>query len=449
LTIAQLRVALENVLRAKTISLKPGLTDDEHRLNNEFRELNAHVRGRTGGGQAKGKGKSDKKEKAAGNPKEQVKNEAETKIRTRASKTAAPVPTDPSTKTKSTKTKTNSSVAVASTSSATNRTRVSTADLPEALWYDSDSEASEGMWINRPVDPRRRPAVKEFESDEKRSRWFAKVAATSLMITSDDEVAAKPRNKGKADKKKVKAAEPQEETRPQQMALLPAGRGSGQVPHHQLEQGVMHVGGIWEIKCEECVQLPRRNQFCGTVYWTILYSLENRGNSIECSFKFIIQQSTSDGSFLASFDLGILTGLFRPLAQSHPAIASPSISSKPPIAFSYIRFEWCGRETGGGELQLPNPRRTGWIRFETDKTGPQRWGDKRVAETLKGGIDTGFAGTCKFDGVRMDYKNGHKIGEEWEDYNEDKYEREWVGRWRWGVFFSAPLQSLVRRKAEL
>ncbi|KAF8578889.1 hypothetical protein K439DRAFT_439877 [Ramaria rubella] len=188
----------------------------------------------------------------------------------------------------------------------------------------------------------------------------------------------------------------------------PYAMASAHVANGELQPGVMNVGGAWQVTCGDIAD-----------QWDI----------VDDDFGFIIHQSASDGSFLASFDLGVLSGLFRPLAGFYGSIASPNVSSaKSPISSSYIRFEWCGREMSEGEMQLPSSSRSGWMRFESDKAG-QGWDEKTVAESYKGEIDTGFGGTCRFEGSRMDYTLDHELGERWEDYNENAYERERINRW--------------------
>ncbi|CAE6498258.1 unnamed protein product [Rhizoctonia solani] len=85
----------------------------------------------------------------------------------------------------------------------------------------------------------------------------------------------------------------------------------------------------------------------------------------------------------------------------------------------YVRFEWCGREEGMGEILTPNPAMVGWLKVHRD--------DEKERSYIKGMI-TGRYGEFTF--------NGQKVGPEdlpyyrWEDFGERAYEEANRRRWR-------------------
>ncbi|KZT30143.1 hypothetical protein NEOLEDRAFT_313093 [Neolentinus lepideus HHB14362 ss-1] len=106
----------------------------------------------------------------------------------------------------------------------------------------------------------------------------------------------------------------------------------------------------------------------------------------------------------ADFDLGIATGVF--------AFDTPPIS--PTLECTFL---WRGRDTSEGEMQFGTGR-NGKLTFDED------------GETLKGVI-AGLWGTWSFEGekVSLSVRSGARMKEEYEEYNEDAYERERVARW--------------------
>ncbi|KAH7340678.1 hypothetical protein B0J17DRAFT_652388 [Rhizoctonia solani] len=85
----------------------------------------------------------------------------------------------------------------------------------------------------------------------------------------------------------------------------------------------------------------------------------------------------------------------------------------------YVRFEWCGREEGMGEILTPTSAMVGWLKVHR--------GDEKEHSYIKGMI-TGRYGEFTF--------NGQKVGPEdlpdyeWEEFGESAYEEE--NRRRWG-----------------
>ncbi|EUC62049.1 hypothetical protein RSOL_412400 [Rhizoctonia solani AG-3 Rhs1AP] len=85
----------------------------------------------------------------------------------------------------------------------------------------------------------------------------------------------------------------------------------------------------------------------------------------------------------------------------------------------HVRFEWCGREEGMGEILTPNSDMVGWLKVHHDH--------EQVRSYIKGMI-TGRYGEFTF--------NGKKVGSddlpdyEWEDFGERAYEEANRQRWR-------------------
>lgn len=82
----------------------------------------------------------------------------------------------------------------------------------------------------------------------------------------------------------------------------------------------------------------------------------------------------------------------------------------------YVRFEWCGREEGMGEILTPGPYKVGWLKVNVEQ------------RHVKGMIQ-GYCGEFHFNGNRVGGGPAH-FDYEWDDFGMDAYEEANRQRWR-------------------
>ncbi|CAE7053003.1 unnamed protein product [Rhizoctonia solani] len=85
----------------------------------------------------------------------------------------------------------------------------------------------------------------------------------------------------------------------------------------------------------------------------------------------------------------------------------------------YVRFEWCGREEGMGEILTPNSAMVGWLKVHHDYDEARSY--------IKGMI-TGCYGEFTFSGKKVGAEDLPDY--EWEDFGERAYEEANRQRWR-------------------
>lgn len=83
----------------------------------------------------------------------------------------------------------------------------------------------------------------------------------------------------------------------------------------------------------------------------------------------------------------------------------------------YIRFEWCGREEGEGEILTPHANRVGWLKVNIEQ------------RSVKGMIK-GYCGEFDFNGNRVGPVPSQSSDFDWEDYGMEAYEEANRRRWR-------------------
>lgn len=81
----------------------------------------------------------------------------------------------------------------------------------------------------------------------------------------------------------------------------------------------------------------------------------------------------------------------------------------------YIRFEWCGREEGSGQVEPPNSNNAGWLKMH------------KAEGRVKGMIKTTY-GDFEFQGPRVG-TDAPIIEYEWEDFSWDAYNHTNHARW--------------------
>ena len=104
----------------------------------------------------------------------------------------------------------------------------------------------------------------------------------------------------------------------------------------------------------------------------------------------------------------LLPGVLTCLLRLKPKASAPEDG--------YVRFEWCGREEGEGQVQTPSASNIGWLKIH------------KAEGRVKGMIQTNY-GEFLFHGPRVDSRVP-KIQYEWEEFNEEAYE--YANRARWG-----------------
>ena len=113
----------------------------------------------------------------------------------------------------------------------------------------------------------------------------------------------------------------------------------------------------------------------------------------------------------------------RSTAKSQPTRRQPQAKKKktlPPATGSTkfkLLFQWRGRETGEGEIQLGGSNK-GYIEF----------GDSDCT-TFTGVMDAPYFTKAKLKGYKVSKDNGARINASWGDFSESVYERERIGRW--------------------
>ncbi|KAG8714066.1 hypothetical protein FRC11_010008 [Ceratobasidium sp. 423] len=87
----------------------------------------------------------------------------------------------------------------------------------------------------------------------------------------------------------------------------------------------------------------------------------------------------------------------------------------------YVRFEWCGREEGMGEILTPSPGMVGWLKVHHDH--------EQVRSYVKGMI-TGRYGEFTFNGKKVGPDELIFQTHKWDDFGEKAYEEANRRRWR-------------------
>lgn len=137
----------------------------------------------------------------------------------------------------------------------------------------------------------------------------------------------------------------------------------------------------------------------------MVYSSQENWPSFEKPTLQVFMSKTSRPWFRALLILpDFLTCLLHPKPNMHWA------------EDGYIRFEWCGREEGAGQIEPPVADNVGWLKMH------------KAEGRVKGMIQTPF-GEFLFQGPRVG-TDPPTIEYEWEDFSWDAHDDANRARWR-------------------
>nr|GAT56509.1 predicted protein [Mycena chlorophos] len=372
MTITQLRAQLEDALRANkgkgSLRVPQDILDLEHRSNQEFRELNAQVRDKTGLGGGKTEAAKTKKRKLEDDaPKEKGKGKEKAvedvggpQKKQRTKKTDADIP------------------------AATGKPRVKHAPAapkatppaevkPAATRPKQTARKGTGVPAHKPAAAPKRSVQTARKKTGGVPPKLPSAAFDWLRIPNDydddDEEYTKP---GPSHTKQT----------------APGGPRSA-----QLARRTDATSGTWIISC------PYINQ-----HWS-------QYDYMQFTFNIVTRKTgqgknkKSTSSLECEFELGIFHGLMR----------STRVEARPDGA--YVTLEWAGKEEDGPVI-CPEMGQTGYIKFAGDKL------KGRINEVPLCGDHLDFEG--EWHGVE------EPIERRWDDFSPEAYERANRARWGGG-----------------
>ena len=214
---------------------------------------------------------------------------------------------------------------------------------------------------------------------------------------------------------------------------------------------ISHVTGRYLVECPEIEE----GWSCGALYMTIVLDEENKGRVVaEFDFGILegimrlrqvdeeplphgddvdsegedycydddVDDDDDDGAYGYSFNPSTSRKRKRSTAQSQPKHLQPQAKKlkprPPPTSTEKLKllFQWRGRETGEGEIQLGPDQ--GYIEFEDPD-----------CTTFTGLMNSEYFTKAKLRGYQVARSDGKRIKAAWRDFSERAHHRESIRRW--------------------